>query len=72
MTDDKIAYAIKVMNEKGIVNSGDALTLGVGAMTDVRWARFYNEMAAAGAFPTGVDFKKAYSLEFINKGVGRA
>jgi NitT/TauT family transport system substrate-binding protein len=72
MSDDKIAYAIKVMNEKGIVNSGDALTLGVGAMTDVRWARFYNEMAAAGAFPTGVDFKKAYSLEFINKGVGRA
>ncbi len=72
MTDDKIAYAIKVMNERGIVMSGDALTLGVGAMTDARWARFYNDMAAAGAFPPGVDFKKAYSLEFINKGVGRA
>jgi NitT/TauT family transport system substrate-binding protein len=72
MDDAKIAYAIKVMNEKGIVLSGDANTLGIGAMTDARWAKFYNEMAAAGAFPTGVDFRKAYSLEFINKGVGRA
>ena len=38
MTDDKIAYAIKVMNENGIALSGDALTLGIGAMTDARWA----------------------------------
>ena len=27
-------------------------------------------MTAAGAFPPGIDYKKAYSLEFINKGVG--
>ena len=31
MDDDKMAYALKVMNEKGIVRSGDALKLGVGA-----------------------------------------
>ncbi len=72
MTDDKIAYAIKVMNEKGIVMSGDALSLGVGAMTDARWARFYNSMADVGVLPKGVDPKKAYSLEFVNKGVGKA
>ncbi len=70
MTDDKIAYAIKVMNENGIVKSGDALKLGVGAMTDERWKRFYDTMADAGAFPKGVDYRKAYSLEFVNKGVG--
>lgn len=70
MTDDKMAYALKVMNEYGIVRSGDALTLGIGAMTDARWKRFYDTMAAAGAFPKGLDVKKAYSLEFVNKGVG--
>jgi NitT/TauT family transport system substrate-binding protein len=70
MTDDKMAYALKVMNERGIVKSGDALKLGIGAMTDERWKRFYETMTAAGAFPPGVDYKKAYSLEFINKGVG--
>jgi len=25
-----------------------------------------------GVFPAGIDLKKAYSLEFINKGVGKA
>ena len=33
-TDDRIAYAIKVLNERGIVMSGDALQGGIGAMTD--------------------------------------
>ncbi len=70
MTDEKIAYAIKVMNERGIVMSGDALKLGVGAMTDARWASFYKTMTEAGVFPAGLDVKKAYSLEFINKGIG--
>ncbi len=70
MTDDKIAYAIKVMTERGIVISGDALKLGVGAMTDARWETFYKDMSAAGVFPANVNFKKAYSLDFINKGVG--
>jgi len=70
MGDDKIAHAVKVMNQYGIVRSGDALKLGVGAMTDERWARFYGEMTTAGVFPAGLDIKKAYDLSFINKGVG--
>ena len=70
MTDDKLAFALKAMNDNGIVRSGDALKLGIGAMTDARWLSFYNTMAAAGVFPTGLDIKKAYSLDFINKGIG--
>jgi NitT/TauT family transport system substrate-binding protein len=70
MTDDKMAYALKVMNERGIVKSGDALKLGIGAMTDARWKRFYDTMSDTGVFPKGLDVKKAYSLEFINKGIG--
>jgi NitT/TauT family transport system substrate-binding protein len=50
--------------------SGDALKLGVGAMTDARWKTFYTDMNAAGVFPAGIDVSKAYSLAFINKGVG--
>ncbi len=72
MTDDKIAYAIKVMNESGMVLSGDALTLGIGAMTDARWQRFYESMADVGIVPKGLNPKKGYSLEFVNKGVGKA
>jgi NitT/TauT family transport system substrate-binding protein len=72
MSDDKIAYAIKVMNESGIVMSGDALKLGIGAMTDARWSRFYIAMAEVGVLPKGLDPRKAYSLDFVNKGIGKA
>lgn len=72
MDQEKIDYAVKVMNERGIVLSGDALTLGIGAMTDARWANFYKTMTDAGVFPAGIDIKKAYSLDFVNKGVGKA
>lgn len=67
MTDDKIADAIKVMNENGIVHSGDALTLGIGAMTDARWQRFCKSMAEVGVLPAGVDPAAACSLELVNK-----
>jgi NitT/TauT family transport system substrate-binding protein len=72
MDQPKIDYAIKVMNAQGIVLSGDANTLGIGAMTDARWKSFYDTMAAAGAVPTGLDIAKAYSLAFVNKGIGKA
>jgi len=70
MDDDKMNYALKVMSERGIVRSGDALKLGIGAMTDARWTRFYETMTAAGVFTKGLDVGKAYSLEFVNKGIG--
>jgi NitT/TauT family transport system substrate-binding protein len=70
MPADKIAYAIKVMNEYGLVRSGDAVKLGIGAMTAERWKSFYTAMSDVGALPKGVDVSKAYSLEFVNKGVG--
>ena len=70
MTDDKIAYAIKAMKGSGIVDSGDAKALGIGAMTDGRWARFYSGNVEAGAYPPDLDFKKAYTLQFVNKRIG--
>ncbi|MEM6479059.1 MAG: ABC transporter substrate-binding protein [Pseudomonadota bacterium] len=70
MTQDKIDFAIAAMIENGIVDSGDTLELGVGAMTDERSESFYNNMVEAGVLPAGLDFKKSYTLEFINQGLG--
>jgi NitT/TauT family transport system substrate-binding protein len=70
MTDEKIAYAIKSMKENGIVDSGDAKQFGIGAMTDARWASFYKSNVDAGVYPGDLDFKKGYTLQFINKRVG--
>ena len=70
MTDDQIAFSISKMKEYGIVDSGDTLKLGIGAMTDDRWSGFYNTMVKAGVVKAGIDYKKAYTLQFVNKGVG--
>jgi NitT/TauT family transport system substrate-binding protein len=70
MTDDQIAFSIAQMKKYGIVDSGDAEKLGIGAMTDERIQNFYDKMVKAKAIPSGIDIKKAYTLVFVNKGVG--
>ena len=70
MTDALIAYGRASMKEHGVVDSGDALKDGIGAMTDARWKAFYDEMAAVGLYPKGMDYKKAYTLQFVDKRVG--
>src|SRR3981189_1178001 len=70
MTDDLIAYSIARMKEHGIVDSGDAVRDGIGAMTDARAASFFDKMVRAGVVRPDIDFRKAYTLRFVNKGVG--
>jgi NitT/TauT family transport system substrate-binding protein len=70
MTDDLLAYSVAKMKENGIVDSGDSLKNGIGAMTDERMASFFDKMVRAGVVKRDIDFHKAYTLRFINKGVG--
>src|SRR6202790_5259573 len=70
MTDELLAYSLNKMKEYGIVDSGDTLRDGIGAMTDDRAASFFDKMVRAGVERPGIDFRKAYTLRFVNKGVG--
>jgi NitT/TauT family transport system substrate-binding protein len=70
MTDDLLAYSIAKMKQYGIVDSGDAAKLGIGAMTDARWKSFFDKMVRAGVVTAGIDVKRAYTLQFVDKGVG--
>ena len=70
MTDGRIAYSISKMKERGIVDSGDSLELGVGVMTDARMKSFFDKMSKASFFPANLDYKKGYDLRFIGKKVG--
>jgi NitT/TauT family transport system substrate-binding protein len=70
MTDELLAYSVAKMKEYGIVDSGDALTLGIGAMTDARMKDFFDKMVRAGVVKPSLDYRKAYSLQFVNKKVG--
>ena len=70
MTDALLAYSLGKMKEYGIVDSGDTLRDGIGAMTDERAASFFDKMLRAGVVRPNIDFRKAYTLRFVNKGVG--
>jgi NitT/TauT family transport system substrate-binding protein len=71
MTDDKMDYAIAKMIENGIVLSGDAEEMGIGVISDAKVEDFYNKMVEAGVIEAGLDFKAAYTTEFVGKGLGK-
>jgi NitT/TauT family transport system substrate-binding protein len=70
INDDQIAFSIAEMKEHGVVDSGETLTLGIGAMTDARWKDFFDKMVAIGMVGERTDYRSAYTLQFVNKGVG--
>ncbi len=70
ITDDEIAFSIAELKRHGVVDSGDTLKFGIGAMTDARWKDFFDEMVKVGMVDADTDYKKAYTLQFVDKGVG--
>ena len=70
MTDALIAYSVENLKRYGIVDSGDTLKVGIGAMTDARVQSFFDKMARAGVVDRAIDFRKAYTPQFVDKGVG--
>jgi len=72
MTDALIAYGMEKMKAYGIVDSGEAKQNGIGAMSEARWRDFFDTVVKAGLYPAEMDFRKAYTLQFVNKKVGLA
>jgi NitT/TauT family transport system substrate-binding protein len=70
ITDDQIAFSIAALKKYGIVDSGDATTLGIGAMTDARWESFFTKSVIWGVYPPDLPYKQGYTLKFVNQGHG--
>ena len=70
MTDDKIAYAIGKMKSEGIVDSGDALEHGIGVITEAKVEDFYNKVRSAGGLEDDINWKAAFSTDFVGNKVG--
>jgi len=70
MTDEQIAFSIETLKSYGIVDSGDSEELGIGAMTEARWASFLQFAKGAEIYPADLDIADVYSLDFVNKKVG--
>ncbi|HEY0275604.1 MAG TPA: ABC transporter substrate-binding protein [Paenirhodobacter sp.] len=70
MTEEQLAFGIAEMKDKGIVDSGDTLTKGIGVMSDAHVKDFFDKMVTAGVVTGDLDYKKAYTLDFIGQSVG--
>jgi NitT/TauT family transport system substrate-binding protein len=70
MSEENIAFAVRMLKERAIIDSGDALKLGIGAMTDEHWKEFLEAMVPTGMYPANLDLSKAYTSQFVNKGHG--
>jgi NitT/TauT family transport system substrate-binding protein len=67
MTQDVLDQAREKLKSYGIVEGGDAASLGVGAMTDARWKTFFDMAAGQGVYPKDMDYRRAYTLQFVQK-----
>jgi NitT/TauT family transport system substrate-binding protein len=65
MKDGLMNYGFEQMKNMGLVDSGDAATLGIGAMTDARWLAFYESLVEGKLFSGDLNIKEAYTLEFL-------
>lgn len=71
MTDETIEASVQLMKRLAVVDSGEALTQGIGAMNAARIKDFHDKMVKAGLYKPGeVDLSKVATFEFVNKGVG--
>jgi NitT/TauT family transport system substrate-binding protein len=71
MTLDEIEASVALMKSQGIVDSGDTLRQGIGAMNAPRVKDFYEQMVKAGLYKAGdVDLTKVVATQFVNKKVG--
>jgi len=67
----EIEASVQLMKDLGIVDSGQALQAGIGAMNTARIHDFHNQMVKAGLYKPGeVDLSKVATLQFVNKKVG--
>ncbi len=67
MTDALIAFSTAKMKEYGIVDSGDSLTLGIGAMQDARVKSFFDKMVKAGVVKADLNWRKSFDATFVNR-----
>jgi NitT/TauT family transport system substrate-binding protein len=64
MTQDVLDQAREKMKRYAIVETGAP----IGTMTDARWADFFNAVSSQGVYPRTLDYRRAYTLQFVGGG----
>jgi NitT/TauT family transport system substrate-binding protein len=64
-------FKIAQIKRLNLVDGGDAAKLGIGAMTDERWKSLFDIMSAGGVYAKDLDYRKAYTGQFVNRKAGQ-
>jgi NitT/TauT family transport system substrate-binding protein len=65
--DGLLAFSVARMKDYGLVTGGAAATGGILTMTDARWKQTYDFMVQAGLIKPNVDYRSAYTLQFVDQ-----
>ena len=70
VTEERIRFAIDVMNRRGIVEGGAAALDGIGSIRPERIRNFHDAMVDAGVVSDGLDVERVYTLDVVDGGAG--
>ncbi|CAI2933105.1 ABC transporter substrate-binding protein [Aminobacter niigataensis] len=71
MTDAKLDAEIAEIQRLGLVDGGDTLKVGLGAIDLKRFASWFDDLMEVGLYKPGeVDLETVVTDQFVNKGVG--
>jgi NitT/TauT family transport system substrate-binding protein len=71
ISEGELEASVALMRSQGIVDSGDALALGIGTMNIARIRHFFQSMVAAGLYSAAeIDPAQVATLQFVNRGAG--
>lgn len=65
MTQDILDQARAKLKANGIVDGGDAALYGLGTMTEERWQAFFDVTSQAGVYPTNLDWRQAFTTQYL-------
>ncbi|MBI1239046.1 MAG: ABC transporter substrate-binding protein [Alphaproteobacteria bacterium] len=65
MTDDVLSQAIQTIRANGLVETPETQTFGIGFMSETRWKDFFEVMSANGVYEPSLEWRRAYSTEFL-------
>lgn len=67
MTDELLNFGVAKLKEYGIILSGDAITHGIGAMSNERWQEFYQVMRETGIIKKPINYQEAFTVQFLEQ-----
>jgi NitT/TauT family transport system substrate-binding protein len=65
MSDEQIAFGIEALKSLKVIDGGDAQTMGIGIVTELRWKATYDYMVSSGLLKPEVDWKAGFTDRFV-------